>query len=891
MRAIRRLLTLLRLRRVDDEIRREIEFHVQMDAADRERRGLTGEDARRVAARDLGGVLHVHEAVRDARGMTFWDSLVQDVRFGARTLRRSPGYTTAAIAILALGIGANTAVFSVLDGVLLKPLPFRNGDELVLLRQSAPQSNVANASVSIFELYDYRARLRLIRDLVEYHQMSFTLLDQGEPDRIDAAVVSANFFEMLGVAPLHGRTFVDHDDDLGSEAVLVLSHPYWTRKFGGDPGVVGRVLQMNNRPHTVVGVLPEFPQYPAPNDVYMPTSACPFRAGAESRRPAGHRSFAALNVFGRLVPHATPDAASTEVAAMASAFPREHSADYRRVPVLTGQVQVLEDQLVVGARQIVLALAAVTGLVLLIACANVANLALARTARRRRELAVRAALGAGRMRLFRQLVTESVMLSLGGGLVGLGLASLSLDLLIGFVGRFTSRVGQIEIDLGVLGFTISASVVTGIIFGTAPALAAWRRGLVQAVRDGAAQGGDSPGRHRVRGALVVAQVAVSFVLLVGAALLLASFSRLSAVPLGFDADRVLTANVTGNFTRINSFERALQFQSDVLTRLRASPGVRAAAVTSSVPLSNIQPGVQIARLDGVAGGSDQDQTIQVDPNSASEGYFETLGVPVLSGRTFRESDDARAPLVAVINTTMARGWKGADPIGARFLPPNAIRPGTTTPEWVTVIGIVADFKLYSADRETEAQYYTTFRQSGRGGRLMVAAQGHPRELAPVLKAAVHGTDAQIPVEDVQTIAELRSGQLAVPGLTATLLTVFAGVALAITLAGIAGVIGTTVSQRTREFGLRIALGATPGSVLRLVLRQGVVLAIVGVVLGSAGALAAGRLLTASLFATEPGDPVVFGLVGAVFVLASLAAAWGPARRATAVDPLTALRSD
>jgi predicted permease len=892
MRLLRRVLTLLRLRRVDDEIRRELDFHVQMEAADRERRGASRDEAQRLARRDFGGEISVREEVRDVRGMTFWESLVQDVRFGARTLRRSPGYTLAAIAILGLGIGANTAMFSVLDGVLLKPLPFANGHELVLVQQSAPQSNIPNANVSIFELYDYRRRLQAIRDLVEYHQMSFTLLNQGEPDRIDAAVVSANFFEMLGVKPIHGRTFAEHEDDLGAEAVLVLSHEYWQQKFGGDPAVVGRVLEMNNKPHTVVGVLPSFPQYPAANDVYMPTSACPFRARdeAQPQTRGGHRAFAGLQVFGRLVAGMTTERAATEVAGIAAQFPEQHPADYQRVKGLTGRVSQLEDELVVGARDLLLALAGVTGLVLLIACANVANLSLARTAQRRRELAVRSALGAGRTRLFRQLVTESIMVSLAGGLVGLALASLSIDLLVGFVSRFTPRVGQIAIDSGVLWFTIGASVLTGVLFGTAPALAAWKRGLVQAVRDGAAQAGEAPGRRRLRSALVVAQVAVSFVLLVGAALLLESLGRLSAVPLGYNPREVMTASLLGNFTRIDTPQRALEMQTGVLTRLRAAPGVRSAAVTSIVPLTNVQPGIRTVRLEGST-GSEEARTAQATQTTGSEGYFETLGVPVLAGRAFRESDDATAPLVAMINRSLARAWQGREPVGTRFQLDRPLQPGTDPP-WVTVIGVVADSKLYGAERAEEPQYFMSFRQTFfGGGRLLVAGDGDPIALIPAIKAAVHGTDAQIPVEDLQTLEQLRTGRLATPGLTAALLTIFAVVALVITLAGIAGVIGTTVSQRTREFGLRMALGATRASVVKLVLGQGLVMAAIGIAIGLGGALAVSHRIAPSLFQTRPTDPLAFGGVAALFVVAVLIASFGPARRATSIDPLTSLRSE
>jgi predicted permease len=360
---------------------------------------------------------------------------------------------------------------------------------------------------------------------------------------------------------------------------------------------------------------------------------------------------------------------------------------------------------------------------------------------------------------------------------------------------------------------------------------------------------------------------------------------------GYDTDRAITVNIVGNFSRFDTPQRTLQIQSDILARLRQSPGVRAASLTNSVPFTNIQPGIITVRLEGASGDPTQ-QTVQVDPNTASEGYFESLGIPLLAGRSFRESDDATAPLVAVINSTMARAWQGRDPVGARFIPPQAFRGGPgAAPEWITVIGVVPDFKLYALDREVEPQFYLTFRQAGFGGRFIVAANGDPYELVPTIKAAVHGVDSQIPVEDIQTIGELRRGNLATPGLTAALLGIFAAVALAITLAGIAGVIGTTVSQRTREFGLRMALGATPGSVLRLVLRQGLVMAGVGIGLGVAGALASGRVLASSLFATAPTDPLAFGAVGSLFLIATLIAAWGPARRATSTDPLRALRSE
>ncbi|HXT22693.1 MAG TPA: ABC transporter permease, partial [Thermoanaerobaculia bacterium] len=446
---------------------------------------------------------------RAARRAPRWEALLQDLRFGLRTLRRSGGYTIAAVGVLALGIGANTAAFSVIHGVLLAPLPFRDGDQLMLVRQSAPAAQLPNAGVSIPELGAYRARLSALRGLVEYHGMSFTLLDRGEPDRVDTGVVSANFFDVLGIKPILGRGFVHTDEHHGAEAVLLLSNGYWRQKFGADAKVVGKVVEMNDRPHTIVGVLPDFPQYPRSNDVYMPSSACPFRDQAGQTLPAGFRSFAALTVFGRLAPGVTPQQASTQVAAVSSTFAKDHPEDYRQARDLAGRVEPLKDTLVSGARPLLLTLAGTTLLVLLIACANVANLSIARAARRGRELALRSAMGAGRRRLLAQLLTESVLVALAGGVLGVALAWLSQELLVGFVSRFTPRTGEVSIDGRVLAFTLVVSVVTGLVFGAAPALVA-RRNLMLALREGTTQAGGGA-RQRLRGALVVSQVAVSFV--------------------------------------------------------------------------------------------------------------------------------------------------------------------------------------------------------------------------------------------------------------------------------------------------------------------------------------------------------------------------------------------
>jgi putative ABC transport system permease protein len=870
--------------RLDRDIQRELDFHIAMESDKRAQTGLPPGDARRSALRDFGPVSRVREEVRDTRGMTFWDALVQDVRFGFRTLRRSPGYTLAAVLILALGIGANTAMFSVIDGVLLKPLPFRDGHELVLVQQSAPQTNRPVVGVSIPELIDYRARLKSIRDLVEYHSMSFALLNHGEPDRVDTGVVSANFFDVLGVKPVYGRTFVDTDDDLGAQAVLVLSHAYWQEKFGGDPNVVGQAVEMNDRMHTIVGVLPSYPQYPQEQDVYMPTSACPFRADSETRIHINHRSFGALQVFGRLAPGASEAAATTEVATVAATFDSSFPKDYTRLKAIKGNARVLQDALVVQARPMLYALAGATILVLMIACANVANLALARTVRRTRELAVRSALGAGRGRLLRQLVTESVLVSLAGGALGFALAWLSIGMLSTFVERFTTRTGQIAMDGGVLAFMVVVSIVTGIVFGAGPALAA-RRNTAHSMRDGSGQAGDGAGRQRLRAGLVVAQVAVSFVLLVGAALLLHSLYRLSAVPLGYRLDRVITADIGGNFSLFQEPAKAKQLHRAILDELRATPGVVSAAATSRAPLTATQPFRAQIRIDGPAQASSAGP-VEADPGVATDGYFETLGVAVLSGRTFDRTDTAESTPVAVINASMARLWRGADPVGSRFVVEGP------QPLKLTVVGVVSDTHDYGPDRDVQPQFYQPLDQSQfGGGGLVIGTTGLPSEMVPTITAAVHRVNPHIPVEDVRTLEDLKQSRLAVPGLTAALLSIFAGVALLVTLAGITGVIATSVSQRTREFGLRMALGGTRGSVLALVLRQGVVLVVAGVLLGVAGAIGFTRMLESYLFATTPTEPAAYLAVAALFFVTALLAAIGPARRATSINPLTALRSE
>src|SRR3954451_16587760 len=467
------------------------------------------------------------------------DQLLNDIRFGVRTLAKNRGFALLAIATLALGIGANTAIFSVIYGVLLKPLPYADSDRLVLIRQSAPPLGRDDVSVSIKEFYTYRDQAQDFDDLGEFHQMNLDLLRRSEADPLSTGVGSPNFFNVLGIAPVLGRTFLAEDDKPGAPAVLVLSYSYWQKKFGGDRAVVGQVFEMNDRPHTVVGVLPNVPHYPQENDVYMPSSACPFRAAAEKRITQNARAFAALNVFGKLKPGVSRERAAAAVDVICRRFAADDKTAYRPGSGFTAATLGVRDEMTRNARPMLLILLGTTGLVLLIACANVANLTLARLLRRDRQLAVRTALGSGGGPLVRQLLTESPLLAVAGGLFGLLFATWTVGLLTTFVGRFTPRTGEIGIDLRVLLFTVTVSMITGLLFGTLPALTS-RIDLAGAMKQGG-KGASGGGRPRIQAALIVVQVAVSVVLLIAAGLLLTSFYKLQNVDPGYHADRVMSA--------------------------------------------------------------------------------------------------------------------------------------------------------------------------------------------------------------------------------------------------------------------------------------------------------------------------------------------------------------
>ena len=873
---------------MDGQLDEELRFHLERETEENLRRGLTLEEARREALRRFGGVDKFKEECREADRAVLLETVLQDIRYGARALRKNPGYAAAAIVTLALGIGANTAIFSVVHGVLLQSLPYGGGDRLVRLRADAPGAGIQDGAFSPLDVSDIAAQTRSLSGVVEYHSMWFVLLGRKEPERVQTGVVSASFFDLLGVNPILGRTFLPGEDKHGAEAVLVLSHAYWMRSFGGDPGIVGRVFRMNDRPHTVVGVLPPIPGYPDENDLYMPVSACPFRSDPmmETNRGAGM-----LAAFGRLKPGVTLAAASKDLDAIAAHWLRDYPQDYPETIGLRLSPVALTDELTRGARPTFLVLLATVGLVLLLACANVANLTLARLIRREKEMALRSALGAGRGRLTRQLLTESILLALIGGGLGLVLAWGVRGLLIHFASRFTPRADEIAMSGPVLLFTLGVSLVTGIAFGLMPAFSG-RRSLTAALQQGGDRaGGASIGRQRLRNLLIVGQVGISFVLLIGAGLMLRTLWKLSSVDPGFRSDRVLTSRLDLNFSKYTNADERRSFHDRLLERLAVEPGVVSAALAGSFPLGDGGgPNTGRFRIEGRPPVTDQAMP-RADFQRVSPAYFRTIGVPILRGRDILPTDRPGTPYVAVVNQSFARRfWPGEDPIGRRIEIPQG-GPAGREPRRVAIVGVVSDVRHYGLTNPPTEQLFLAMAQfPGLGTNCLIRTSVAPLQMERRVRAAVHAVGPEQPVDRFRTLEQVREGTLDSPRLTALLLALFAGLAVVITATGIAGVISFSVGQRIQEFGIRMALGAAPRAVLGMVLKQGLTLVAAGLGLGLAAALLLARLMASLLYDVAPTDPLTYAAVALLLFSSAALACFVPARRATTVDPMVALRS-
>ena len=811
--------------------------------------------------------------------------LRQDSSFALRMMRKNLGFTIAAILVLGLGIGANTAIFSVVNAVLLKPLPYEHGERLLMLSQrTAPAGGTGVTSVP--ELNDYRRQNRSLDGVVEYHNMQFILLGRSEPERVETGVVSWNFFDLFGVKPLVGRMFEPNDEKPGAPAVLLLSFEYWERSFGGDPTVVGKIFRMNDKPHTVIGVLPPFPQYPEENDVYMPSVDCPFRSDPKT---VADRQGRMLRLFGRMKPGVKPAQAEADLSTVAASMQHEYPDDYSKDTNARMEASPLKTELTRDAKPTMLFLLVAAGFVLLIACANVANLNLARMVRREREMGVRTAMGANRVRLFRQLLTESFLLALGGGLLGLFLATSGLQLLTAYVARFTPRAHEIHVDAQVLLFTLVIAGLVSVLTGTAPALAR-RENLVTTLKEGGTQATLGASRGKTRGALIVAQVAVSFLLLIGAGLTVRSLINLQRIDAGFRPENVLTMQISLDFasymgpTMLVSNQKMLGFSDSLLEKIQAMPQVTSVAMSAEFPLDKSPTYNNQYVIEGRQGdASDAKPTAEF--NVVSPDYFRTLGVPILSGRTFDSRDRADKPRVAIVNQSLARHYfHDQDPVGSRI----SFDDG----KWTQIVGVTGDVRERGLDQAPRDFIYLPYAQYPQMTPSLIArTQGDPMNIARAAVQHLYEVDPNQPAGHIQSLEQVRADSIAAPRLTANLLGLFALLALAIAAAGIGGVMALSVSQRIHEIGVRMAIGARPAEIVLMILRQGMLLALVGVALGVAGAFALTHALRSLLFGVTPTDPATFGAVAAVLAAAAFAACYIPARRAAQVDPLRALRAE
>ena len=865
--------------KAEQDLRKEVDFHLALETEANVRAGLAPEEARQAALRSFGGVAQVQEECRDAWGVRLFDNLKQDLGYGWRGLRRNPGFALIVILTLGLGIGANTAIFSVVQGVLLRPLPYAAPDRLYQVEQSSRTTPASGYGFSYTELEDYRQRTHTFSGLAEYHSMWFILLGRAEPERVQTGVVSANFFGLLGVKPIAGRDFTPDDDKPGAPAVLLLSHEYWQRSFGGDPGVVGRVFQMNDRPHTVIGVLPPLPAYPNTDNVFMPTCACPFRASDAARTQRNFRIIS--NVVGRLADGVTPEQARTDLQRTSVELCGDLPQDYQSNTGYTAGMTSVAQAFTGSARTPLFVLLATAGFVLLIACANVANLTLARLVQRDRELAVRAAIGAGRGRIFRQLLTENILLSALGGLAGLGLAAAGLKLLVQYTGRFLPDTGAITLNLPVLFFTLAVAVLTGLFFGSRPALPATEK-LVDALKEGAR--GTSGGRSRLRALLVVAQVAVSVPLLVGAGLAARTVINLQQADPGIRTDRVLAANLNLNFTRYDTRAKRRDFWLRAMATAGSLPGVQSVAVTGQEPLNGLVNFSQPFRHRGPARQRAR-RAEAGQPHHGQRGLLHRRRPAAAAGPHLQLRGQCRGPAgrhhQPVPRQPPLAGRKPRGPVcdlrQRRHVGHRHRRRRQRAP--------AARPRARRRTLHRAAPRWPSVRLGRRAHRGRSGAHDAATCARPLRKA-----DPQQPVTRLETMEQARGTALLPYRLTATLLGLFGGLALVITLAGIGGVLAFSVSQRTQEIGIRMALGASRGDVLRMVLQQGLGLVIAGLILGVGASFFLSHLMAAVLYGVPPTDPLTF----AVVVLALLGVAVGacvlPARRATAINPVIALRS-
>jgi len=869
--------------RREREFSEELESHLAMHIEDNLRAGMSPEEARRVALSKLGGVTLTKELRREQGGLPMLETLLQDLRFGLRMLCKNPGFSLIAILTLALGIGANTAIFSIVNAIVLKPLPYKEPDKLVQIWETDLKGGLGQISVSYPDFLDWQKQSDVFESMAAYVGQDFNLTGDEQAERVYGAQVSANLFALLGVSPNPGGGFSSDAETGKTEKVAVISHKLWQRRFGADTTIIGRSLLLNGEPFTVVGVIPAGFQFPTrSSEIWIPLTPAVNRGG-------NPRMNHALQVIARLKEEGSLPAATVAMETIARRLAGQYPESNAHIGV---RVVALHEQVVGNVKPALLVLLSAVGLVLLIACANVGSLLLTRAALRENEIGVRIALGAGRARLFRQLLTECILLSLLGGGLGILLGFWGIRGLVALSPANTPRLAEVGLDFKVLAFTAALSVISGILFGLTPALETSRVELSSALKTGGK--GDQGGRRQRRSIkfLVAVEVALAVVLLIGASLLIQSFLRMQGVDPGFDARNILVARLRLTESSYRTGATVKTFYRQLLERGGALPGVESIAATTNPPV--VGPSREL--LMTIEGRPDPGTGAWpvVISSIVTPGYFRTLNIPLRQGRDFADEDREGAPGTVVISESLAqRHWPNASPVGQRI---KLGRPQDDAP-WLTIVGVVGDVRHSGLIKEPKPALYLpylgvseqTSMVVGRYMTLMIRAKSRPEDLNNALRGAIRTLDQNQPVYGVTTLEQVLSDSLSEPRLRSWLLGLFSGAALFLAALGVYGLMAVMVGQRTQEIGLRLALGASPKNIFRLVTTAGLMPAIIGIAIGLLASLLVTRLLAGLLYQVSRLDIFTFASVPIILLAAALLACWIPARRATKVDPLVALR--
>jgi predicted permease len=813
---------------------------------------------------------------------------VSDLRRVPRSLLKARGFAVAVILTLALGIGANTAMFTLLRGTLLRALPNRNGDRLVYLRQSAPGAGQSNVAFSVPEIIDYQSATKTLSEIAQFSQMTFTL-NHGDDDpvHVQAGVISGNFFDVMGLSPIYGRVTTPRDDGAGVPSVAVLSHAFWVSHFGADPKIVGQTVRFNDISSTIVGVLQPAPQYPAKTDVFVNVVTSPHHLSATMKTGRTHRM---TEVFGRLAPNATVEQARAEIARISTNVYNDHPEAYEKAAHYTIAVSPLRQAVNERASLTLWLLMGAAAFVLLIACANVANLTLMRGVGREREMLVRAALGAGTWRLRQLLLVENLTLALIGGALGVAVAFAGLKVLVAFASQLTPRANEIRIDGVVLGVSLAISVVAAIVLSFVPSIG-HEASLAAPLAAAGRRSTGGRGRARLQQVLVVTQLAVCMVLLTAAGLLVRTLTKLQSVETGVRADHVLTMEVPIETETISQPEKLAMYER-MRSRLAALPGVEVAAVGQSVPLKP-----QFIQLEVKAEGyavAPNEATPHANYKTADPDFFKAAGIPLLAGRAFQSTDRDGTARVVILNKSFAQKLFGNEnPIGKRVAwTGEVLKFIPVSGDWRTVVGIVGDTRDGGLDNDPTATMYQPFAQEVTfSAALLVRTKGNPSALHATAVRAIREMYPKQIIENVATLEEVRDASVAPRKLNALFIASFGTLAMVIAMVGIAGVLAFSVSSRTAEIGIRMSLGADAARVHRMILGEGGAMLVTGLAIGVAGALATSSLLRGLLFGVAPHDPTTLAAVGVLLAAVGVAACWLPARRAASVDPAVALRAE